>query len=48
MGGVDLFLDGYPAIVLLIDRSCQANEDLTKALLAFLFPNVIFCLPDPD
>ena len=46
VGGVDFFLDGCPAIVLLINRTSKMNEGIVKAFLPFLIPNVIFYLPE--
>ena len=46
IGGVNIFFNFCPSIILLIDGSCQANERLTKALLAFLITNIVFYLPE--
>ena len=46
VGGVDLFFDGCPPIVLLIDRPGKVDKGFTKALLALLIPNGIFYLPE--
>ena len=38
--------DGCPPIILLINRSCKANEGIAKVFLPLLISNVVFYLPE--